>query len=100
MPQTPYNAPVGVKYQNISATGTVAVKTTGGLLDSILINNVGTAAVLAMYDGPVAGGTVIGTIDVSASFVVPGGIQYGLTFNNGLTIVQTGTAANITVAYD
>jgi hypothetical protein len=52
MPQYPYNTPVGVNYKNITAAGTVAVKTTGGFLNSIVINQPGTVtSTFVLNDG-------------------------------------------------
>jgi hypothetical protein len=97
MPQYPYNTPVGVNYKNITAAGTVPVKTSGGLLNSIVINAPGTAAsTFVLNDGTVA---TIGTLDV-ATTAIPTTINYGVNFTQGLTIVATGTAlANVTVTY-
>jgi len=64
----------------------------------VTINTKGTvASVCSIYDGDVATGTLIATID---SLALAGQFVYDVAFATSLTIQTTGTVApNITVAY-
>lgn len=91
--------PPSYAYSNLLANATTLLKTGQGLLHSIVINNAGAASNLCtVYDGLSASGIVIATIDtVELNGRV---LLYDVHFTVGLTIViGTGTAADLTVAY-
>lgn len=91
--------PPSYAYSNLAANATTLLKTGQGLLHSIVINNAGASSnVCQVYDGLDAGGTLIATIDtVELNGRV---LLYDVHFRTGLTIVMgTGTAADLTVAY-
>lgn len=103
MPQTPYNAPVGVSYKNISGAGTITVKSGAGLLASINVNQAASAAAVTLYDNTAASGTKIGSIVYGAAATAPVSLPFGpngggINFNTGLVIVTSGSV-DLTVAY-
>lgn len=83
---------------NLAANATTLVKTGEGVLRSITINTKGaTANTIKIYDGLTAAGTLLATIDSTASI---GTLTFDAKFSTGLCIViATGTAADITVSY-
>ena len=91
--------PASFAFLNLAANATTTVKTGGGLLHSITLNNAGAGGnTCAVYDNTAGSGTLIATIDT----VELNGrtLLYDVHFVTGLTIViATGTAADITVTY-
>lgn len=85
-------------YTNITTATTTIVKASAGVLDSIIINSLGTvASTITIYDSATATGTKIGTIN---SLAVLGALRFNVTCANGLTIVTTGTVApDVTVCW-
>ena len=83
---------------NLLANATTLVKTGEGVLVSITINTKGaTGNTLKIYDGLTASGTLLATIDTTASI---GTLTFNAKFSTGLCIViATGTAADVTVSY-
>jgi len=88
----PYN------FSNINTSTTTLVKTGSGILHSVTVNSLGTVASKAnMFDSLVGSGVTIAGLNTLS---VLGTVTYDLQFNNGLTIVTTGTVApDITVSY-
>ena len=91
--------PPSFAFSNLLANATTLVKTGSGLLHGITINNAGASSnTCTVYDGLSAAGTVIATIDTVE--LNGRNLLYDVHFVTGLTIViGTGTAADITVAY-
>lgn len=90
------------KYKNITlaAPTTTLVKSGGGYLHAIVINNAGATGVITIYDGLTAGGTVIATITQPATLLASNAtILYDVTFQTGLTIVTATAAQDLTVSY-
>lgn len=85
----------GPKGAHISTSTTTTVKATSGLLDSIVVNNPGTAATVTVYDNTAASGTVLAVLGGLAGAST---LSYKLPFSTGLTIVTTG-APDLTVLY-
>lgn len=84
------------KYRNLATNTETAVKIGSGILHSVTINTKGTSASdVKVYDGSVATGTLIATID---SLNLAGQFVYNVQFVTSLTIKCTGTP-DITVAY-
>ncbi|MEK9207460.1 MAG: hypothetical protein AAB922_03195 [Patescibacteria group bacterium] len=87
-------------YKNLLANATTTLKSSAGILNRIVINNVGAAGnILTIYDNSAASGTLVGVVDtVELNGRV---LDYRLALNTGLTVVMgTGTAADITVVFD
>lgn len=83
--------------KNIASNATTVVKSTPGVLGCIVIQKAGASSnVATVYNNTNASGTVLATIDTTAT----GEYCYGAIFNTALTIVTaTGTAGDITVTY-
>ena len=90
-------------YKNLVGAGTYTLKQSAGRLHSIVVNGAGTTGQsVTIYDNISATGTKIGTIDLS-KIPSPIVLQYntnGIAFSNGLTLVVTGAAVDITVIYE
>lgn len=89
-------------YKNITlgAPTTTAVKTLPGILHCITINKAAVSAIIAVYDGLSASGTLIATITMPATLLKNQvSLVYDVAFAVGLTIVTT-TAQDITVSYN
>lgn len=93
MPQTSYNASVGVKYAHISTTTATPVKTTAGYLEGVVINTAA-AGTITLADGA----ATIGALNVASTYPAPGGITIGANFTSGLTVTCS-VAMDITVLY-
>jgi hypothetical protein len=96
-------APQGFNWTHIasSATFTILSALTGstgplGLFGGILINAAGTSWVVTVYDGSVAQNVVVATF-TAALGQLP--LNFPLQLNNGLTVVTSGTAGDLTVAW-
>ena len=89
-------------YQNITlaAPTTTVVKTGSGEFQGITINKATATAVITIYDGIDATGTLIGTITLPATLLVSQDfIIYNVSFNKGLTIVTSTAACDLTISY-
>ena len=100
MAQNPYNAPVAVTYNHITAPGTFVVKANAGQVFSLNFNSLtsGTVASVSLFDQTTtATGTVgIAVINVGTAHTFPihldiGPAYAGLNFKNGLVALVTGT---------
>lgn len=97
------------KYRNITGNSTVTVKSGGGVVRGISINDNTTGGTITIYDNTAASGTKIGTMQIGtpsggllSTSGQPGPNYVTMTaeFTTGLTIVTTGSASNdITVYY-
>lgn len=75
-----------------TAAATTVLKYQPGLLTRICCNFIDTGTLITIYDGIAAGvGPVMGIIQPGAKAVQPFVMEYGLQFDNGLTLVSTGT---------
>lgn len=84
-------------YQNITTKTTTTVKSGAGTLSRIIINKVGSADTIAIFDNTAGSGTLIGTI---TSGLEGNTFAYDCAFATGLTIVTGGTTAgDYTVVY-
>lgn len=89
-------------YVNIVAGGptTTVIKTVQGVLGAIVINKAAANAIIAIYDGISADGTLIGTITMPETLLKSQDVLvYNVAFSTGLTIVTT-TTQDITVTYE
>lgn len=84
------------KYTNITTDATTTIKSGGGILHTICINNPTATETITLYDNTVASGTKIGTITLAAT--TQGCFVYDINFATGLTIVTAVAASDITVA--
>jgi hypothetical protein len=82
----------GYAHINTNATTTLAQRL--GTLHNIVVNNAGTSATITVYDNTAASGAVIAVITPVAG----GNYCFDAVFNNGLTVVTTGTP-DITVTF-
>ena len=98
MPQYAANTAVGLAYSAISTLTTTTVKPVAGLLGSIVVNSATAGATIAIYDGNASTGTLIAQF-VLGTVTVPTVVQYGLTFQNALTVVTSVAAVSLTVVY-
>jgi hypothetical protein len=97
MPQYAANTVVGLAYSAISTLTTTTVKPVAGLLGSIVVNSATTGAMVNIYDGT-ASGTLIASF-VLGNVTTPTVVQYGLTFQNALTVVTSVAAVSLTVVF-
>jgi hypothetical protein len=89
-------------YQNITAAAptTTVVKTGIGDFNGITINKATANAVIAIYDGIDATGTLIGTITLPATLLLSQDfIPYNVSFRKGLTIVTSTAACDLTISF-
>jgi hypothetical protein len=89
-------------FKNITlgAPTTTTVKTGSGVLHNITINKATASAVIAIYDGAAATGTLIGTITMPATLLQTSvSLNYDVAFVTNLTIVTT-TAQDITISFE
>lgn len=83
----------------VAAAPTTTVVATGkGMLHTITLNTPVATGVITIYDNTAGSGTKIATITVPAS-PMPVTLTYDVSFANGLTIVTSVAAQDITVAY-
>jgi hypothetical protein len=86
------------QYMRRSDISTWFPKAGPGVLQSISIHALGTGSVITVYDNTAANGQVIAMIDSTAGLVT---LIYGVQFNTGLTVVQTGTTgADFTICWN
>ena len=92
--------PARFAFRNLKANATTLVKTGAGMLHSVTINDAGASSnTCTLYDGLDASGTEIATIDTVE--LAGRSLLYDVSFGTGLTVViGTGTAANVTLAYE
>jgi thymidine phosphorylase len=89
-------APV-YKYNYMPSAATTTIKTGPGVLHSIVVNNIGSAGTITVFDNTAGSGTTIATILTQAASTT---YLYDVGFSTGLTITTGGTTApNITVSY-
>lgn len=89
---------VGWYYKNITGDATAAIKSGGGILHNITLNNPVATETITIYDNTTNSGTKIGTITIPAS-PVPVTLNYDVAYNTGLTIVTATATSDITVSY-
>jgi len=82
-------------YHLAGDAATHLLKIGAGTLQRIVLNNTSGTS-LTLYDGVTAGGDVIGVITSK----VVGGWEYGLPFNDGLTMVTVGNGLDATIIYE
>ena len=96
-------APVGWNYTPITAAAptTTTVKSSRGVLHSIVINTPVASSVITIYDNTAASGTKIGTITLPATLLTEGPYSalYDVVFTTGLTITTATGASDITVSW-
>lgn len=86
-------------YTNIASATTTTVKSGSGTLVRITINKKVSSGVITIYDNTAGSGTKIGTITNPATLLdSTEDLEYGVTFNTGLTIV-TSAADDLTVVW-
>ena len=84
----------------ISAPGTTTIKTSPGVIKSILMSNIANNSSVVIYDNTSATGIVIWNSGVFGAQTVPFGFDFkDIAFNIGLTVVVTGVI-NLLVMYD
>jgi hypothetical protein len=92
--------PYGHSYNHISSATTTVVKSSSGVLHSLLINTPVASATITIYDNTAGSGTVIGVITCGGTLANDQAnlYTYDVAFTTGLTIV-TSAATDITVSY-
>ena len=79
---------------HLTAEGTAVLQTSGGAtLHTVTFNEVGSGAVVTIYDNDAASGTEIAIIKPTAV----GTLTYDVTLENGLTVVVATAACDITI---
>lgn len=87
------------KTAHITTAATTIAKYGPGLLHLITVGSpASSSSTLTIYDNTAGSGTILSVIQGPAQ-ANPVTLNYGLTFNNGLTIVSTGTW-DVTVVYE
>lgn len=86
--------PLQYTYNNISTAATTVIKSSAGVLHSIVVNTTAAGAI-TVYDNTSGTGTKIGTLKAS---IAEGTYIFDVQFNTGLTIV-TAAASDVTVSY-
>lgn len=89
----------GSSYLNISGAATTVVVTGPGVLREICLNKAATSATMVIYDNTSAAGTKIASYTFSGNDDGPATGLHDVRFQNGLTIVTTGTI-DVTVVYN
>jgi len=84
-------------YEHISTATTTDVKSSAGSLHSITINSATAGSKIVVFDGEV-GRQIIAEI-ITGSNTDPISLVYDVDFDTQLTIVTSGSAQDITVAY-
>lgn len=96
------------KYRNITGNTTVTVKSGGGVIRGISINDNTTGGIVTVYDNTAGSGTKIATFQVAtpsggllSSSGQPSAVYITMTaeFTTGLTIVTSGSSSNNVTAY-
>lgn len=86
-------------FRNIKAAGTYILKRTAGTLMRITVNDIGASgSSIVIYDNSAGSGTTIASLDTAKMTLIT--LLYGVPFDNGLTIVATGTIGDITVVFE
>ena len=92
------------RHQNITAAAptTTVVKTGYGTLHSIIINKATANAVITIYDGvTAASGSLIGTVTLPATLLRSQDVLiYDVAFAEGLTIVTSTAACDLTISFE
>lgn len=89
-------------YANIvlAAPTTTVVKSTPGMLHTIVINKTTASGVITCYDNTAASGTTIATITQPGTLLASQvSLLYDSVFGTGLTCVTSGAAQDVTVNY-
>lgn len=92
------------RYSYFNQAGTTAgqpVKSGAGFLHALVINTPVASAVITVYDSTSASGTKICTITLPATLLSSGpiSVRYDVAFSNGLEIVISGGAADVTLSF-
>lgn len=82
-------------YAHLSANGTTIVKDRPGILSSVTINTAGAGSNTLQIED--ADGAVIANIDTTAAV---GTRIYEIQFERLIAVMATGTAADVTIAYE
>lgn len=92
------NAEPNYSYSRQSTLSSPAIKAGPGVLHSISIGNIGTAATLIVYDNTSASGTIL--FNLTTSPTVPVTFILDAQFATGLSVTLGGTAAmDVTLTY-
>ena len=86
--------------KRITTANTYVCKLGAGILHRIIMNStavIGTS--LSIYDDPIGVGTTIGVVTMEGKATAPVSIEYGVPFNDGLTIIALGSW-DVTVVYE
>lgn len=97
---TPAQTFVSNSFTNVAAgTATTVIKSGAGTCASIVINTLGVANTLTVYDNTAGSGTKLATINTAAAVAgIP--FTYGAAMSTGITCVSAGgTGADYTVTY-
>lgn len=86
-------------YRRLNANATTTLQTGGGVVHSVTVGVAGASAnTITLYDNTAASGTVI--FNASTVVTLPCTWVLDAGFGTGLTcIIQTGTAADVTITY-
>ena len=86
-------------YMEIKSNATTVVKSGGGVLEAVVVNNAGSAWTLQIFDNVAGSGTAIAG-GTAFTITGPGYLPYNCNFCTGLTVVTAGTTpGSITVVY-
>lgn len=88
----------GFNYKRITDAESATLKEGAGVLHTICLNLPVAGGTLTIYDSTTASGDIIAVI-TEPSGVVPYSLRYDAEFKNGLTVVSTTDAQDITITY-
>ncbi len=84
-------------YHIVPSSAPAIVKAVSGTLFKVVVNTAGQGCSLTMLDSAGSGGAsaIIGVVNCSAQ----GALEYNIAFQNGLTLLMTGSGADATITY-
>jgi hypothetical protein len=88
-------------FTNITTQTTTIVSTTGSKLIKVIINTPLANGVVTIYNNKVGSGAKLGTITQASvlTAIGPNAVEYGVSMQNGITIVTSGANQDITVVW-
>lgn len=85
------------KYVRVLGAGTTVLKSDSGRLHRVIVSAGVGGNTSTIYDDPAALTNVMAALGVGP---VIGSVEFGVDFNNGLAVVQTGAATDVTYIFD
>jgi len=89
-------------FTNITTQTTTIISPQGSKLIKVIINTPAALGVITIYNNKAGSGAKLGTITNGASITPNGGgvvMEYGVTMQNGITVVTSGANQDITIVW-